>query len=142
MKIRNAKKKDLKEIVRIFITGSKKPPYLQKWTKKSATDDLKPFLKKKELWVAVLNEKIIGFILVGISSSNKKIAYIDELWVTENYQRKGIGKSLLEFIEKYHKKKGVDKIRFTSYRKSKASGFYKKLNYEESKECILMEKKL
>ena len=88
MKIRNAKKEDLNEIVSIFITESKKRPYLQKWTKKSATNDLKPFLKKKELWVAVLDEKIVGFILVGVTSSNKRIAYISEIWVIENYQRR------------------------------------------------------
>jgi len=142
MKIRNAKKEDLKEIVGIFVTESKKRPFLQKWTKKSATDDFKPSLKKKELWVAVLDEKIVGFILVGITSSNKKIAYISEFWVTKNYQEKGVGKSLLEFIEKYHKKKGVDRIRLTSYNKSKAFGFYKKFNYKMSKEVTPLEKKL
>jgi ribosomal protein S18 acetylase RimI-like enzyme len=142
MKIRNAKKEDLKEIVSIFVTESKKRPFLQKWTKKSATDDIKPFLKKKELWVAVLDEKIVGFIMVGITSSNKKIAYISEIWVTENYQGKGVGKSLLKFIEKYHKKKGVDRIRLTSYNKSKAIGFYKKFNYKVSEEVTPLEKKL
>jgi len=142
MKIRNAKKEDLKEIVDIFVAESKKRPFLQKWTRKSATEDFKPFLKKKELWVAVLNEKIVGFILVGITSSNKKIAYISEFWVRRNCQRKGVGKSLLEFIEKYHKKKGIEKIRLTSYNKSKALDFYKKFNYKVSKEVSPLEKKL
>ena len=142
MKIRNAKEKDLKEIVNIFITESKKRPYLQKWTKKGATNDFKPFLKKKELWVAVLNEKVIGFILIGITPSNKKIAYISEIWVTGNYQGKGVGKDLLVFVEKYYKKKGVNRIKLTSYNKSKAFDFYKKLNYKISKEVTLLEKKL
>ncbi len=142
MKIRNAKKEDLKDIVSIFITESKKQPYLQKWTKKSATDDFKPFLKKKELWVAELDKKIVGFIMVGITSSNKKIAYISEFWVTKNYQEKGVGKNLLEFIEKHHKKKGVGIIRLTSYNQSKALGFYKKMNYKTSKNVTPLEKKL
>lgn len=142
MEIRNAKKEDLKEIVSIFVTESKKRPYLQKWTKKSATNDLKPFLKKKELWVAVFDEKIVGFILVGVTSSNKRIAYISEIWVAENYQGKGVGKSLLVFIEGYYKKKGVERIRLTSYNKSKAFSFYKKLNYKMSKEVTPLEKKL
>ncbi len=142
MEIRNAKRGDLKEVVNIFMIGSKKRPFLQKWTKKNVTNDFNSFLKKKELWVAVLDKKIIGFIIAGISSSNKRIAYINEFWVAENYQGKGAGKSLLAFIEKYHKKKGVDIIRLTSYSKSKAFDFYKKLNYKESKELILLEKKL
>ena len=142
MKIRNAKKGDLKEIVNIFMMGSKKRPYLQEWTKKKVIGFLKPSLKKNELLVAVINENVVGFILAGPSSANKKIVYIDELWVAENYRGKGIGKSLLAFIEKYHKKKGVDIMRFTAYSKSKASSFYKKLNYKVSKEVVLLDKKL
>ncbi|MAH51130.1 hypothetical protein CMI37_35260 [Candidatus Pacearchaeota archaeon] len=142
MKIRWAKKQDLKEIVSIFMTGSKKRPYLQKWTKKKVTDNFKPSLKKKELWVAVLNGRVIGFVLAGLSSANKRIAYIDELWVTEKYRGKGVGKSLLAFVEGFYKKKGVNIIRFTAYIKSKASGFYKKLNYKASKEVVLLDKRL
>ena len=142
MKILEAEGKDLKEIVNIFIIGSKKRPYLQKWTKKKATDMFKLSLKKKELWIAVLDKKVIGFIFAGVSSANKKIVYVDELWVIEKYQGKGTGKSLLLFVEEYHKKKGVNIIRFTAYSKSKATGFYKKLNYKASKDVVLMEKKL
>lgn len=140
--IRWAKKEDLKEIVNIFITGSKKRPYLQEWTKKKVIGFLKPSLKKNELLVAVIDGNVIGFILAGPSSANKKIVYVGELWVTEKYQGKGIGKSLLVFIEKYHKKKGVDIMRFTAYNKSKASGFYKKLNYKMSKDVVLLDKRL
>lgn len=142
MRVRFAKKEDLKEIVSIFMAGSKKRPYLQKWTKKKVIDSFSPFLKTKELWVAVIDEKVVGFIIAGVSSANKRIAYIDELWVTEKCQRKGVGKSLLLFVEKYHKKKGVNIMRFTSYSKSKAVGFYKKLNYKASKELVLIEKRL
>jgi len=142
MKIRSAKKRDLKEIVEIFVTESKKRPYLQKWTKKKATDDFKPFLKKKELWVAEVDKKVVGFIMIGITSSNKKIAYVNEFWVTKSYQGNGVGKSLLAFAEKDHKKKGVGMIRLTSDSRSKALSFYKKLKYKASKENILLEKKL
>jgi len=140
--IRCAKDKDLKEIVNIFVAESKEKPYLQKWVKKKVIDDFKPSLMKKELGVAIIDEKIAGFILAGISSANKKIVYIDELWVTKKYQGRGISKGLLALVEEYHKKKGVDVIRFTAYYKSKATGFYKKLNYKPSKEVVLMEKKL
>ena len=142
MKIREAKEKDLKVIVDIFMIGSKKRPYLYKWTKKKVIDMFKPSLGKKELWVAVLDENVIGFIFAGVSSANNKIVYVDELWVIEKYQGKGTGKSLLLFVEEYHKKKGVNIIRFTAYSKSKATGFYKKLNYKASKDVVLMEKKL
>ncbi|MCD4771152.1 GNAT family N-acetyltransferase [archaeon] len=142
MKIRKAKKEDLKDIIEIFRTESRKSPYYQKLTNKKIIETFKPALKKKEIWVAVIDEKIVGFIWGGLSSVSKKIVYIDDLWVTKKYQREGIGKKLLALVEKFYKNKEVHTVRFTAYTKSKAFGFYKKLNYRPSKKLVLLEKKL
>lgn len=142
MKIRKAKQGDLKYIIDIFMVEGRKRPYLHKFTKKKLTNTFKPALKKKEIWVAEIDKKIIGFIWGGFSSVSKKIVYIDDLWVMKNYQDNGVGKELLVFVERYYKKKGVNKIRLTSYIKSKAFGFYEKLNYSPSKDLVLVEKRL
>jgi len=142
MKIRKAKKKDLKYIIDIFMTEGKKKPYLHKFTKKKLTDTFGSALKKKEMWVAMIDEKIVGFIWGGFSSVSKKIVYVDDLWILSKYQGRGIGKELMAIVEKYYKKKCVNIIRLTSYTESKAFGFYKKLNYKPSKKLVLLEKKL
>jgi len=142
MKGRVAKAEDLKDIVSIFMAESKRRPYSHKFTKKKVVGAFGPALKKKEMWIAMIDEKVVGFIRGGFSSASKRIVYIDDLWITKKHQGNGAGRELLALVEKHYKKKGVDKIRLSSYTKSKAFGFYDKLNYLPSRELILLEKKL
>ena len=142
IKIRKARKEDLKDIINIFMIEGKKHPYLHKFTKKKLIETFMPALKKKEMWVAEIGGKIIGFVWGGFSSVSKKIVYIDDLWILSDFQGKGIGKELMAVVEKYYKKKGVNKIRLTSYTESKAFGFYKKLNYRPSRNLVLLEKNI
>ncbi|MDO8623622.1 MAG: N-acetyltransferase [archaeon] len=140
--IRRAEKKDLKEISNLFRTESSKKPYNDKWTQKIALKEVTGFFKKKDMYVAIINKKIVGFIVSSICSDNKKKAYIDELWLKPEYQGKGIGKSLVKFIEDKYKKKGIKILRVVSSKKARAFGFYKKVKFKELKELVFMEKKL
>ncbi|GEM_PF-1177636 len=142
LKIRKAKRDDLKEVVDIFIIENKKKPYSLKWNKKIATNDFRDVIKKKEMWVGLVDSKLVGFIWAGVTSYDNKILYVSELWVKESFQGCGFGKNLLSVVEKYYKSKGVKLVRLTTNQKAKAFGFYKKLNYKSSKELILLEKKL
>ena len=142
MKIRLGKKDDLKEIANILKTESSKKPYNDKWTKKRALKEVTGFFKKKDIYIAVINKKIAGFIVSSIASDNKKKAYIDELWLKKEFQRKGIGKSLVKFIEDKYKQKGIKILRLVSSKKSKSFEFYKKIGFKELKHLIFMEKQL
>jgi len=141
IKIRKATKKDFKELAEILINESSKKPYNEKYTFKTALKEISKFVKD-ELYVAVDEKNIIGFIASGITLDNKQKAYINELWLKPIYQKKGIGKTLVTFIEKIYKKKGVKIIRLVAKRKAGAFKFYKKINYGEYKELVFMEKKL
>ena len=141
MKIRRATKKDFKEIAEILIKESSKKPYNEKYNLKIALKEISGF-SKSELYLAVNEKEIVGFIASSITPDNKKKAYINELWLRPIYQGKGIGKSLVRFIEEKYKKKGVKTIRLVSKKNAKAFGFYKKIKYKEYKEMVFMEKKL
>jgi len=140
MKIRKADKNDLKEIANILKTESSKKPYNDKWTKKRAFKEVTGFFKQKDIYIAIINKKITGFIVSSICLDNKKKAYIDELWLKSKYQRKGIGKSLVRFIENKYKQKGIKILRLVSSKKSKAFEFYKKVGFKELKHLVFMEK--
>jgi len=140
MKIRKARKEDLGEIAKIFREESAKKPFSFKLSKVSALKDVLEFFKY-DLYVVTDEEKIIGFIASHIISSDKKKAYMDELWIRHNYQGNGVGKMLVKFIEDRYKKKGLFRIRLTTKKKAKAYGFYKKLKYKDV-DLIYMEKKL
>ena len=124
-KIRKAEKGDLKEVVKILMEESVKKPYNEKFTPGSAKKDVLEFFKN-DLYVAMDEEKIIGFIASHIVNSDKTKAYIDELWIRAKYQRGGVGKMLVRFVEDIYKKKGLSKIRLTTKKNAKSYGFYKK----------------
>ena len=141
MKIRKAKKEDFKEIAEILMKGSSKKPYSDKYTIKVALKEIVK-LSKDELYIAINKKKIIGFIASNITPDNKKKVYIEELWLRPVYQGKGIGKTLVEFIENKYKRKGVNIIRLVANRSASAFKFYEKIGYREYKELVFMEKKL
>lgn len=141
MKIRKATKRDFKEIAEILIKESSKKPYNEKYTVKIALKEITN-LSKNELYVAVNEKEIIGFIASNITSDDKKKAYVGELWIKPNYQKEGIGKAFVKFIEDKYKKKGVKIIRLVAKRNAGAFKFYKKLKYKEHKELVFMEKML
>ena len=142
MKIRKAKKEDLKEISEIFRIESNKKPYLQGWTKKMAFNNIYQSFKKDKIYVAFVNEKVVGFIIISLNE--KKDIYVDELWIKQKCQKKGIGKFLMKFIEEKYKEKGSKLIKLSADKKADAVKFYKKLNYKTEREYvrILMTKKL
>ncbi|MCW8965721.1 MAG: GNAT family N-acetyltransferase [Candidatus Pacearchaeota archaeon] len=141
VKIRKAKKEDFNEIAKILMNESSKPPYNEKYTLKISLKETNNF-SKDELYIAEDKKNILGFIASNITPDNKKKAYINELWLKPVSQGKGIGRLLVNFIEKLYKKKGVKTIRLVSKTNSKAFGFYKKLKYKEYKEMVFMEKKI
>ena len=141
MKIRGAKREDLKEIAEIMMEESAKEPYNEKYTLRIAVKEVGEFFED-ELYVAIEDGKIIGFVASGVTSENDKRVYVNELWVGSDYQKRGIGKALLGFVEKIYREKGFRKIRLTVRRDAEAFKFYKKMKYEEYKKLVYMEKKL
>ena len=101
MRVRKARKGDLKEIAKIMMVESAKKPYNEKYTIKSAVKESKEFFKN-ELYVAVNEKEIIGFIASHIISSDKKKGYIDELWLKVAYQGKGVGKMYYALVPLYY----------------------------------------
>lgn len=140
MKIRKAKKEDLKEVAKIMMVESAKKPYNEKYNLKRATKESKEFFKN-EIYVAVNENEVIGFIAAHVISSDKKKGYIDELWLKAAYQGKGAGKMLVKSVEEKYKKEGISGIRLSTIKKAKSYGFYNKLKYKDAA-LVYMEKKL
>lgn len=138
MKIRKAKKEDIKEISRLFRIESSKKPYSQKWSEKEALKKIKKIFELGNIYICILEKNILGFI--SIVGEGKKEAYIDEFYVNSKYQGKGIGTRLLEFAEKECQKKGINKITVMANRKARAFKFYKKFKYNPNYEDIFMTK--
>lgn len=71
-----------------------------------SNERLKGLLDKKCIYVARLDEKIVGYIIIDITEKDnsfiryRKLLVVDTLCVDENYRGKGIGTKLLEFAKK------------------------------------------
>jgi len=62
------------------------------------------------LFVLTINDSLAGVIRVNI-----QFAYISHLYVVPNYRRKGIGKMLLDYVEKILTERGFKKVDIIVY---------------------------
>ena len=125
MKIRKAKKSDIKQCVKLsripeFEIGNMYPD----------KESLIELIKHKLFLVAEENKKIIGFI-AGYKHSKKDV-YIDLLTVSK--KGKGTGKKLLEELKKVMKKQKIKLFWLIAPEFNKKTlNFYRKNKLKESK---------
>ena len=131
MKIRKATKKDFKEIAEIIKNEYGKKPYNEKWTIDSAVKTLDYYNEYADITVVLDKDNIIGFLIVYEEYYNgDKNNHVEEIIVISEYQGRGIGRLLMEKLEKKSKKKGIKRITLDSKIKSGAYSFYKKLGFK------------
>jgi putative acetyltransferase len=140
MKIRKATKKDTENISKLFLEESSKKPYNQGYSLKTSKSRVKDMFNFGSIYLMIENKDIAGFI--SVAGEGKKDIYIDEFWIKEEYQRKGIGTKLLEFIESRYLKKGIKSISVMTSKKANALKFYKKYGFKKNSEDIILNKKL
>ena len=132
IKVRKAERKDLKKIAEIFRIGYEKPPYSEKWSKKDALDKIKEYSGYCSIFVAKIDTKIAGFVIANTYKWYDGLrGLISEIFVSKGFQRKGIGKKLMNSAENYFKKKHVREMLLYAHKNSKAINFYRKLNYKK-----------
>ena len=132
MKIRKTTKKDIKEIVKIFIKEYSKQPYNENWTIVQATKRINAYFKNDNIFVLEINKQIEGFIIIGFYYWHVGLrGHINEIAVMEEYQGKGYGKMLMKFGEDYIKSKNAKEISLLTSTKSLAFKMYKNLSYKE-----------
>ncbi len=143
MKIRKTTLKDVNAIAKLVKTEFNKKPYNDGWTDFTSQKAVRSFLKKGLGFVATEGNKIIGAIIANEEPYAKGTYWeIQELVVGRKFQRKGIGKKLVERLEDFAKKKKVATIYFSTHKKSEAFKFYKKMKYSVSKDMVIMGKKI
>lgn len=80
-----------------------------RWLSKNddiANSILKRKIEQREIIVSRYQDEIVGFLRVEFMWS--KTPFISMIRVSKKYQRQGIGKSLLQFLEEYLARKGND----------------------------------
>jgi len=141
IKIRKAKRINLRDIAKLFLEESNKKPYNQNYNFKTIKLRVNDMFNFGSIYLGFLNNKLVGFI--AIAGEGKDDIYIDEFWIKKEYQKKGVGSGLLKFIVDKYKKKGVKSISvMTSKKVGGAFNFYKKFKFKENKSEVTMKKNL
>ena len=83
--------------------------------------------KYRDVFVAEESDEILGTISIEGD-------VVFSVFIESNYQRKGIGKKMIEYIESNAKKKGIKTLKVSSSITS--FEFYKKLGYKKIKSTI------
>ena len=89
-----------------------------------------------------MEDEIIGFITIHkIIWDWGDQGFIDEVAISYDYQGKGYGKALFQYVEEYFKKKGIKKTGLLANMRSEAYKKYKRWGYRGT-DYAWMEKEL
>jgi GNAT superfamily N-acetyltransferase len=128
MEFRKFKESDADEVSKIITEQtlsvfSKHYPqeFIDLYVLKSRPEEIIKISKKKNIFVAVDGERIIG-------TGSLRNDAICTIFVDTSYQGKGVGKAIMAFLEKTIKQKGATVANLTPVAMN-AVGFYKKLGY-------------
>ncbi|MBI2134111.1 GNAT family N-acetyltransferase [Candidatus Woesearchaeota archaeon] len=137
IKIRQATKKDREELLKLYEGLSTKPKkYLN-----AKNDSFLKVLAEPNAYIdlATINNEIAGFIAYSIRHVvryPKPILEIEEFYVKQVHRRKGIGRKLVENVQKFANKKKAQYIFISSSKERKAAHLlYKAAGFEEYGFC-------
>jgi GNAT superfamily N-acetyltransferase len=113
------------------------PALNMNWTfSETGENYFKELIKNGTIWVAEDNNKIIGYLAGNTkgtpSYATKTLAELDNLYIDEEYRKKGIGKKLIEEFKKYCILQGIKEIKvIASYKNINAREFYKNNDFDD-----------
>lgn len=124
--IREFQKSDIDEIMKIWKKENiRTHNFIKKEYWENNYEYVKELLTNAEIYVYTLDKKVVGFI--GLNDN-----YIEGIFINIEYQRRGIGSSLLNVA-----KKNRNKLELSVYKKNKcAIEFYKKNDFVVKNENI------
>jgi len=143
MIIRKAREKDLKRVSEFLRLEFSEKPYNEKWTEESSLIKIKECYELYDIYVAVLNKRIVGAIISSLEfwyvGNN---GWIEYLVVGRAFQGKGIGKLLIKKIEEDYRGRGAVSIYLMAFKKSPAYKFYKRIGYKNRRKLAVFQKRL
>jgi ribosomal protein S18 acetylase RimI-like enzyme len=92
-------------------------------------------------WLITCDEKYVGYVVLTVSFSFEYRGYdafIDELYIAEEYRQKGIGRRAMEFVEIAAAELDVNAIHLeVSHGNDPAIGLYKRVGYVDNQRFLM-----
>ena len=143
MQYESTEKADLKGCARVFVEVFNSPPWNEAWSADTALRRLTEIAHTPGfMGLKALEEHgLVGFVMGYAESFDDGVDfYIKEMCVLPSHQRKGVGKALLEELERGLVSKGVRKMYLLTSRGTFAAGFYEQKGFNISERMIMMGK--
>ena len=138
-------KDDFPEILHMMETFYSIDHY--EFDKSVSEKNLKTFLtdiRLGRLWMICLHNQPIGYIVLTFGFSfeyHGRDAFIDELFIKEEYRNKGIGKKAMKFIERESSELGIHAIHLeVENHNEKANHLYLQQGYTGNNRALLTKK--
>lgn len=145
MELRLFERNDLLKCMDTFISVFNQEPWNDEWSTETANLYLMDFTNTPGFIgvVAVEGEEVIGFVL-GVRKQwwSGEEFFINELCVTIEKQKTGVGSSLMNFLMQTLESSGISNITLLTDRGAPAEAFYKKFGFTEIDRLVFMNKNL
>jgi len=142
MKIRQATRKDFGEIYVIIKEEYGRVPYNEKWTKQNAFKTLNHYSKWGKMYVAEIDNKVAGFLVIHLEPYNGLQLDLKEIAVKAEFKGRGIGRALVKKAEEFARKNKVKAIYLMTSPDAPAFYFYKKMGYIPDRKTVFFRKEL
>ena len=97
------------------------------------------------IYVAIVEDRVVGYVHANVYNTtfSNKMVNVMSIAVQKEWQRHRIGKTLLEYVEKWACEKGGDAVRIMSgEERIDAHLFYNKCGYNSYKKRLCLKKSL
>ena len=135
-------KKQIEQVVDLFMRVFAEPPYNEQWTREAALKRLIEIYKGgKDFCFYAESGKIVGAVFCRTQTWHEGVHVIGEDCVVDPaYRGKGIGAALTRKVEEKAKEKGIVSIDLLANTKSKAIDLWEKIGYTRNGYVQLMKK--
>ncbi len=139
MEIRQIQPSDTKAFVAFYKKLAAETDYLpftpEETDKKAAQEEdyIKKYDDYKQVFVALEDDKIVGYLGIG-RSHLEKLNHVAQftVGVLEDHKRQGIATKLIQFAEKWAKEKGIKRLELTVVTQNKpAVTLFRKTGFKE-----------
>lgn len=143
IELKIAEKEDINKIAAIYSEEFSKPPFNEPWTIEKAIYKINLFKKYCDVFKIIKDNELVGFIVINTNHwCPGEFIFGEEMAIKQEFQGKGIGTQVFNYLFNYYKEKGYKKFIGIANKKGKALDLYRKLEIKENSENIVIEKDL
>lgn len=137
--LRDMEENDIYDVSKIYVEAYAKGIWKESWNFSTAEKRITEMFLSPQYkgYVAILNQEIVGCIMCEILTWHTgKQLEVKEIFVFPQYQKKGIGKKLINYIQKEAKELDVTEIFLWTKKEHSLMKFYSDIDFGNNCEVV------